>query len=133
MRIKDGRSLPNFMCQALSGEDMTVFGNGSQTRSFCYVSDLVEGIYRLLLSDEHEPVNMGNPAEITILQLAKEMLALTGSKSKIVFKPLPVDDPKIRQPDISKAKKILGWEPKVSREEGLRKTLTYFKNLLQKK
>ena len=133
MRIKDGRSLPNFMCQALSGEDITVFGNGSQTRSFCYVSDLVEGIYRLLLSDEHEPVNMGNPAEITILQLAKEMLALTGSKSKIVFKPLPEDDPKIRQPDISKAKRILGWEPRVSREEGLRKTLTYFKNLLQKK
>lgn len=132
MRIKDGRSLPNFMCQALSGEDITVFGNGSQTRSFCYVSDLVDGIYRLLLSDEHEPVNMGNPAEITILQLAKEMLALTGSKSEIVFKPLPVDDPKIRQPDISKAKRILGWEPSVSREEGLRKTLTYFKNLLQK-
>ncbi len=132
MRIKDGRSLPNFMCQALSGEDITVFGNGSQTRSFCYVSDLVEGIYRLLLSDEHEPVNMGNPAEITILQLAKEMLALTGSKSQIVFKPLPEDDPKIRQPDISKAKRILGWEPKVSREEGLRKTLVYFKNLLQK-
>ncbi len=132
MRIKDGRSLPNFMCQALSGEDITVFGNGSQTRSFCYVSDLVDGIYRLLLSDEHEPVNMGNPAEITILQLAKEMLALTGSKSKIEFKPLPVDDPKVRQPDISKAKKILGWEPKVSREEGLRKTLVYFKNLLQK-
>ena len=132
MRIKDGRSLPNFMCQALSGEDITVFGNGSQTRSFCYVSDLVDGICRLLLSDEHEPVNMGNPAEITILQLAKEMLALTGSKSKIVFKPLPEDDPKIRQPDITKAKKILGWEPKVAREEGLRKTLTYFKNLLQK-
>ncbi|HHT9108451.1 MAG TPA: UDP-glucuronic acid decarboxylase family protein, partial [Candidatus Wunengus sp. YC64] len=122
MRIKDGRSLPNFMCQALNGEDITVFGNGSQTRSFCYVSDLVEGIYRLLLSNEHEPVNMGNPAEITILQLAQEMLALTGSKSKIVFKLLPVDDPKIRQPDISKAKKVLGWEPKVSREEGLRKT-----------
>ncbi|HHT9122579.1 MAG TPA: UDP-glucuronic acid decarboxylase family protein [Candidatus Wunengus sp. YC63] len=132
MRIKDGRSLPNFMCQALNGEDITVFGNGSQTRSFCYVSDLVEGIYRLLLSNEHEPVNMGNPAEITILQLAQEMLALTGSKSKIVFKLLPVDDPKIRQPDISKAKKVLGWEPKVSREEGLRKTLVYFKNLLQK-
>jgi dTDP-glucose 4,6-dehydratase len=131
MRIKDGRSLPNFMCQALSGEDMTVFGNGSQTRSFCYVSDLVDGIYRLLLSDEHEPVNMGNPAEITILQLAKEMLALTGSKSKIVFKPLPVDDPKIRKPDINKARKILGWEPKVSREEGLRKTLEYFKAVLQ--
>lgn len=133
MRIKDGRSLPNFMCQALSGEDMTVFGNGSQTRSFCYVSDLVEGIYRLLLSNEHEPVNMGNPEEITILQLAQEMLALTGSKSKIVFKALPVDDPKVRQPDISKAKRILGWEPRVSREEGLLKTLTYFKNLLQKK
>lgn len=131
MRIKDGRSLPNFMCQALNGEDITVFGNGSQTRSFCYVSDLVDGIYRLLLSDEHEPVNMGNPAEITILQLAQEMLALTGSKSKIVFKPLPVDDPKIRQPDISKAKKVLGWEPKVSREEGLRKTLEYFKAVLQ--
>jgi len=132
MRMKDGRALPNFMCQALSDEDMTVFGNGSQTRSFCYVSDLVEGIYRLLLSNEHEPVNMGNPAEITILQLAKEMLALTGSKSKIVFKPLPVDDPKIRQPDITKAKRVLSWEPSVSREEGLRKTLVYFKNLLQK-
>ena len=132
MRTKDGRALPNFMCQALNGEDITVFGNGSQTRSFCYVSDLVDGIYRLLLSDEHDPVNMGNPEEITVLQLAKEMLALTGSKSKIVFKPLPVDDPKIRQPDIAKAKKILGWEPRVSREEGLRKTLVYFKNLLQK-
>lgn len=132
MRIKDGRSLPNFMCQALNDEDITVFGNGSQTRSFCYVSDLVDGIYRLLLSNEHDPVNMGNPAEITILQLAKEMLALTGSKSKIVFNPLPVDDPKIRQPDIAKAKKVLGWEPKVPREEGLRKTLIYFTNLLQK-
>lgn len=132
MRTKDGRSLPNFMCQALTGEDITIFGNGSQTRSFCYVSDLVEGICRLLLSDEHGPVNIGNPSEATILQLAKEILALTGSKSKIIFKPLPEDDPKIRQPDITKAKKILGWEPKVSREEGLRKTLIYFKNLLQK-
>jgi dTDP-glucose 4,6-dehydratase len=118
------------MCQALNGEDITVFGDGSQTRSFCYVSDLVDGIYRLLLSNEHEPVNMGNPVEITILQLVKEMLALTGSKSKIVFKPLPVDDPKIRQPDITKAKRVLGWEPKVSREEGLRKTLVYFKDML---
>lgn len=133
MRIKDGRSLPNFMCQALGGEDITVFGNGSQTRSFCYVSDLVDGIYRLLLSNEHEPVNIGNPAEITILQLAREMLTLTGSKSKIIFKALPEDDPKVRQPDITKAKKILGWEPRISREEGLRKTLAYFKNLLQKK
>lgn len=132
MRTKDGRSLPNFMCQALTGEDITIFGNGSQTRSFCYVSDLVDGICRLLLSDEHGPVNIGNPAEATILQLANEILALTGSKSKIIFKPLPEDDPKIRQPDITKAKKILGWEPKVSREEGLRKTLVYFKNLLQK-
>src|SRR3972149_6139959 len=102
---------------------MTVFGNGSQTRSFCYVSDLVDGIYRLLLSNEHEPVNMGNPEEITILQLAREMLTLTGSKSKIIFKALPVDDPKVRQPDITKAKKVLGWEPRISREEGLRKTL----------
>ncbi|MDO8142106.1 MAG: SDR family oxidoreductase [Candidatus Brocadiales bacterium] len=132
MRIKDGRSLPNFMCQALNSEDITVFGNGSQTRSFCYVSDLVEGICRLLFSNEHEPVNMGNPAEITILQLAKEILALTGSKSKIVFKSLPEDDPKIRKPDITKAKNILGWEPKVSREEGLRKTLEYFKAVLSK-
>ncbi|MBI2470401.1 MAG: SDR family oxidoreductase [Planctomycetes bacterium] len=130
MRIKDGRSLPNFMCQALNGEDITVFGNGSQTRSFCYVSDLVDGICRLLLSNEHEPVNIGNPSEITILQLAKEMLALTGSKSKIVYKSLPEDDPKIRKPDITKAKKILDWEPKVSREEGLRKTLGYFKTVL---
>ena len=107
-----------------------MFGNGLQTRSFCYVSDLVDGIYRLLISNEHEPVNIGNPEEITVLQLAKEMLALTGSKSKIIFKPLPVDDPKIRQPDISKAKKMLGWEPKISREEGLRKTLLYFKDML---
>ncbi len=133
MRIKDGRSLPNFMCQALSGEDITVFGNGSQTRSFCYVSDLVEGIYRLLLSNEHEPVNIGNPEEITILQLAHEILALAGNKSKVVFKPLPEDDPKVRQPDISKAKKVLGWDPKVTRGEGLRKTLGYFRDILHKK
>jgi dTDP-glucose 4,6-dehydratase len=132
MRVKDGRALPNFMCQALRGEDITVFGNGSQTRSFCYVSDLVEGIYRLLVSDEHEPVNIGNPQEITVLQLAREILALTGSKSSIVFKPLPVDDPKIRQPDISRARKLLGWEPNVIREEGLRSTLAYFKDVLLK-
>ncbi len=130
MRVKDGRALPNFMCQALRGKDLTVFGNGLQTRSFCYVSDLIDGIYRLLLSNEHDPVNIGNPEEITIHQLAKEILALTGSKSKVVCKPLPVDDPKIRQPDISRAKRILGWEPRVSREEGLRKTLGYFKDIL---
>ena len=127
MRLNDGRALPNFMCQALRGEDITVFGNGSQTRSFCYVSDLVEGIYRLLVSDEHEPINIGNPEEITVLQLAQEILSITSSKSKIVYKSLPVDDPKIRQPDISKAKNILGWEPKILRREGLEKTLEYFK------
>ncbi|MDR4506699.1 MAG: SDR family oxidoreductase [Candidatus Brocadiaceae bacterium] len=132
MRIKDGRALPNFICQALRGEDITVFGNGSQTRSFCYVSDLIEGIYQLLLSNEHEPVNIGNPDEITILQLAEEILALTKSKSKILLKPLPEDDPKIRQPDISKAKSLFSWEPKITREEGLRNTLKYFKNILQK-
>ncbi|MFO0794896.1 MAG: UDP-glucuronic acid decarboxylase family protein [Candidatus Brocadiaceae bacterium] len=130
MRIKDGRALPNFMYQALRNEDITVYGNGSQTRSFCYVSDLVDGIYLLLNSDEHEPLNIGNPEEITVLQLAKEIIALTESKSKIIYKPLPVDDPKIRQPDISKAKRILGWEPKISRDEGLLKTLNYFKDVL---
>ena len=130
MRVKDGRALPNFMCQALRGEDITVFGDGSQTRSFCYVSDLVDGIYKLLLSDEHAPVNIGNPEEVTILQLAKELLALTGSKSKVVFKPLPVDDPRIRQPDILKARKILNWEPSILRKEGLGKTLKYFENTL---
>ena len=108
MRIKDGRALPNFMCQAIRGEDLTIYGDGLQTRSFCYVSDLVEGIYRLLISDEHEPVNIGNPEEITVLQLAKEILALTGSKSKIEYCPLPVDDPKVRQPDITKAKRY--WD-----------------------
>ncbi|MDN3510125.1 MAG: SDR family oxidoreductase [Candidatus Jettenia sp.] len=132
MRIKDGRALPNFMHQALKGEHITVFGNGSQTRSFCYVSDLVDGIYRLLVSHEHDPVNIGNPEEITVLQLAKEILAITESKSKVVFQPLPVDDPRIRQPDISKAKRVLCWEPKVSRNDGLHKTLTYFKDVLQR-
>ncbi|MBF8275167.1 MAG: hypothetical protein HW390_240 [Candidatus Brocadiaceae bacterium] len=132
MRIKDGRALPNFMCQAIRGEDLTIYGDGLQTRSFCYVSDLVEGVYRLLISDEHEPVNIGNPEEITVLQLAKEILALTGSKSKIGYCPLPVDDPKVRQPDITKAKKILGWEPKVSRKDGLMNTIRYFNKILQK-
>ncbi|GAA4461956.1 SDR family oxidoreductase [Nemorincola caseinilytica] len=127
MRLDDGRALPTFMSQALRGEDVTVYGDGSQTRSFCYVDDLVEGIYRLLLSDYHKPVNIGNPAEITLLQFAEEVLALTGSKSKIVFEPLPQDDPKQRQPNITKAKEILGWEPKVDRHEGLKRTLEYFR------
>lgn len=126
MRLDDGRALPTFMSQALRGEDVTVYGDGSQTRSFCYVDDLVDGIYRLLLSDYHKPVNIGNPSEITLLQFAEEILALTGSKSKIVFEPLPQDDPKQRQPNITKAKEILGWEPKVDRHEGLKRTLAYF-------
>jgi dTDP-glucose 4,6-dehydratase len=127
MRLDDGRALPTFLSQALRGEDVTVYGDGSQTRSFCYVDDLVEGIYRLLLSDYTMPVNIGNPAEITLLQFAEEVLALTGSKSKIVFEALPQDDPKQRQPDITKAREILGWEPKVERHEGLKRTLEYFK------
>jgi len=126
MRLDDGRALPTFLSQALRGEDLTVFGDGSQTRSFCYVDDLVEGIYRLLLSDYTMPVNVGNPAEITLLQFAEEVLALTGSTSKIVYKPLPQDDPKQRQPNITKAREILGWEPKVDRHEGLKRTLAYF-------
>lgn len=132
MRIKDGRALPNFMCQAIRGEDITVYGNGSQTRSFCFISDLVEGIYRLLVSGENNPVNIGNPEEITILQLAEMILSLTNSKSKIVFKELPVDDPKVRQPDISKAMSLLHWEPRVSRDIGLQKTLKYFQDTLNK-
>ena len=126
MRIDDGRVVPTFMCQALRGEDLTVFGDGSQTRSFCYVSDLVEGIFRLLLSDEAEPTNIGNPAEMTILQFADAILKLTGSKSRIVFRDLPVDDPKVRRPDISKARRVLGWEPKVSLAQGLALALDYF-------
>jgi dTDP-glucose 4,6-dehydratase len=129
MRLNDGRALPAFIGQALRGEDLTVFGDGSQTRSFCYVDDLVEGIYRLLLSDYPYPVNIGNPTEISLLDFAKEILALTGANQKIVFKPLPVDDPKQRQPDITKAKAILGWEPRVNRAEGLRITYEYFKSL----
>ena len=127
MRLDDGRALPNFMVQALKGEDITVYGNGTQTRSFCYVDDLIEGIKKLLDSDEAEPVNLGNPEEITILDFAKEIVHLTGSKSRIHFCPLPQNDPKVRQPDITKAKTILGWEPKVNRQEGLRRTLQYFK------
>ena len=127
MRLDDGRALPTFLSQALRGEDVTVYGDGSQTRSFCYVDDLVEGIYRLLLSDYALPVNIGNPSEITLLQFAQEVLELTGSKSKIVYEPLPQDDPKQRQPNITKAREILGWEPKIDRHEGLKRTLEYFK------
>lgn len=128
MRVEDGRALPAFFSQAIRGEGLTVFGDGSQTRSFCYVDDLVEGIYRLLLSDYHLPVNIGNPDEITVKQLAEEILDLVGNPdAKIVYKSLPVDDPKVRQPDITKAKEILGWSPKVPRAEGLKKTYEYFK------
>ncbi|MBO6515302.1 MAG: SDR family oxidoreductase [Bacteroidia bacterium] len=129
MRLNDGRALPAFIGQALRGEDITVFGDGSQTRSFCYVDDLVEGIYRLLLSDYAQPVNIGNPDEISILDFAKEIITLTGTDQKIVLKDLPKDDPKQRKPDISRAKEILDWEPKISREEGLKVTYEYFKNL----
>jgi dTDP-glucose 4,6-dehydratase len=130
MRLNDGRALPAFLGQALRGENLTVFGDGSQTRSFCYVSDLVEGIYRLLLSEESRPVNIGNPHEISLLEFAKEVIALCGTESKIEFKSLPQDDPKQRQPDISRAKEVLGWEPVVSRKKGLALTHEYFKNQL---
>ncbi len=129
MRLNDGRALPAFIGQALRGESLTVFGDGSQTRSFCYVDDLIEGIYRLLLSDYALPLNLGNPNEISLKEFAEEVLALTGNKVKIVYQPLPEDDPKQRQPDISRAKKILGWEPKTGRAEGLRITYEYFKSL----
>jgi len=129
MRLNDGRALPAFIGQALRGEDLTVFGDGSQTRSFCYVDDLIEGIYRLLLSDYDMPMNIGNPDWITLKDFAEEIIKLTGTKQKIIYKPLPQDDPKQRQPDISKAKKILGWEPKVSRHEGVKITYDYFKSL----
>lgn len=132
MRIEDGRAIPAFMSQALRGEDLTVFGDGSQTRSVCYVDDLVEGIYRLLLSDESDPVNIGNPDELSMLDLAKEILEISGSMSKISYKDLPQDDPKVRQPDITRARAILKWEPSVQRSEGLVKTLDYFKEALGK-
>ena len=131
MRLNDGRALPAFIGQALRGEPLTVFGDGSQTRSFCFVDDLIEGIYRLLLSDYHLPVNIGNPNEISLKEFAEEVLALTGNATCITYKPLPVDDPKQRQPDITKAKQILGWEPKVNRKEGLKITYDYFKSLPQ--
>jgi dTDP-glucose 4,6-dehydratase len=129
MRLNDGRALPAFIGQALRGEDLTVFGDGSQTRSFCFVDDLVEGIYRLLQTDYHMPVNIGNPDEISLKDFAEEILSLTGGKVKIIYKPLPADDPKQRQPDITKAKQLLGWEPKVSRKDGLKITYDYFSSL----
>lgn len=129
MRLNDGRVLPAFIGQALRGEDLTVFGDGSQTRSFCYVDDLIEGIYRLLMSDYVEPVNIGNPDEITIADFAEEIIKLTGTDQKVIYKPLPQDDPMQRQPNIDRAKSILGWEPKVSRQEGLKITYEYFKSL----
>lgn len=130
MRLDDGRALPAFVSQALKGEDITVFGDGSQTRSFCFVEDEIRGILKLLLSNEPNPVNIGNPAEITIKEFAEEVIEITGSDSKIIFKDLPEDDPKIRQPDISKAKSILGWEPKVDRKTGLKITIDYFKSII---
>ena len=130
MRLEDGRVVPAFIGQSLQGTPLTVFGDGSQTRSFCYVSDLIDGIYRLSQSNYHEPVNIGNPGEMTVLQFAEKILAMTGSKSKIDFRPLPEDDPKVRQPDITLAKKLLGWEPKVSFDEGIAKTAAYFRDFL---
>jgi dTDP-glucose 4,6-dehydratase len=130
MRVEDGRAIPAFLSQALKNEDVTVFGDGSQTRSLCYVSDLIEGIYRLMMSETVDPVNIGNPAEMTIQQLAEEVIRITGSKSKVVHKPLPVDDPKVRKPDITRARTLLGWEPKVPLSEGLPKTLAYFRQKL---
>ncbi|HMS63914.1 MAG TPA: SDR family oxidoreductase [Ignavibacteria bacterium] len=132
MRLNDGRALPAFFGQAIRGEDITVFGDGNQTRSFCYVDDLVEGIYRLLLSDYAYPVNIGNPDEITIKEFAEEIIKLTGTNQKIIYKDLPTDDPKQRQPDITKAKELLGWQPKVDRAEGLKITYEFFKNVLAK-
>lgn len=130
MRVDDGRALPTFFSQALRGEDITVYGNGKQTRSFCFVSDLIDGIFKLLMSNEVLPVNIGNPDEITIEEFAKEVIKLTNSKSKIIYKELPTDDPQVRQPDITKAKTILNWTPKVRREEGLKITLEYFRKMI---
>jgi dTDP-glucose 4,6-dehydratase len=130
MRIKDGRAIPAFISQALQNQPITVFGEGHQTRSFCYVSDLVDGLYRLLTSQQNMPVNLGNPAEMTIEELAETIRRKTGSKSPIVFEPLPVDDPKVRQPDISLARKLLGWSPRVSLDEGLTTTIAYFRKKL---
>lgn len=133
MRLNDGRVLPAFIGQALRGEDLTVFGDGAQTRSFCYVDDLVEGVFRLLMSDYAEPVNIGNPDEITIREFADEIIKLTGTNQKVIYKDLPVDDPKQRRPDITLAKKLLGWEPEINRSEGLKRTYEYFKSLSNEK
>jgi dTDP-glucose 4,6-dehydratase len=132
MRLRDGRVVPAFIGQALAGIPLTIFGDGAQTRSFCYVSDLIDGIFRLSQSDFHEPVNVGNPREMTIKQFAEEIIRITGTKSGIEYKPLPVDDPKVRQPDIGRAKKILGWEPKVEFEEGIVRTIDYFRQWLER-
>jgi len=131
MRLNDGRAIPAFIPQALRSEPLTVFGDGSQTRSFCYVDDLMDGIYRLMLSDVHEPVNMGNPHEMTIKQLAEAIIRVTQSKSQIEHKPLPADDPKVRQPDITRARKLLGWEPRVSLDDGLQRTIAWFKTQIE--
>jgi dTDP-glucose 4,6-dehydratase len=131
MRLDDGRVLPNFMGQALRGEPLTVYGDGSQTRSFCYVEDLVEGIIRLLDTEYHEPVNLGNPSEVTILEFAKEIIALLGSKSTVEYRPLPQDDPKVRKPEISRARSLLGWQPQIDRQEGLKRTLAYFQSRIR--
>jgi len=130
MRVDDGRAVPSFITQVLRGEPITVFGDGKQTRSFCYVSDMVEGLYRLMMSDVTEPVNIGNPQEMTVFELAKTILELTGNRSEILFKPLPVDDPRVRQPDITRARTLLGWEPRVSLTEGLQHTIAYFRSVL---
>jgi dTDP-glucose 4,6-dehydratase len=132
MRLRDGRVVPSFISQALNQEPLTVFGDGSQTRSFCYVSDLIDGIFRLAMSDYHGPVNLGNPQEMTIRQFAEKILEITGAKSEISYKPLPVDDPKVRQPDITRARKLLNWEPKVAFEDGIRATIDYFKSRIGK-
>ncbi len=132
MRLRDGRVVPAFIGQALAGRPLTVFGDGSQTRSFCYVSDLIDGIFKLAMSDFHEPVNLGNPREMTIKQFADEIIRITGTESTIEYKPLPEDDPKVRQPDISRAKKVLGWEPEVTFEEGIIRTIQYFRESLKR-
>jgi dTDP-glucose 4,6-dehydratase len=127
MRVRDGRAVPAFISQALKGEDVTIFGDGSQTRSFCYISDLVDGIIRLMLSELNDPVNIGNPHELTIKDIAETIIRMTGSSSRLVYQPLPTDDPKVRKPDITRARTLLGWEPKVSLEDGLTRTIEYFR------
>jgi len=131
MRLHDGRVVPAFISEALTGKPLTIFGDGSQTRSFCYVSDLIDGIFRLAMSDFHEPVNIGNPREMTIKEFADEIIRITGTKSGIEYRPLPEDDPKVRQPDITRAKKILGWQPRIDFDEGIRETIEYFRQHIE--